>query len=193
MVRDIVAEAYQAGAEFGRLIDLAAVTGARYDQLARAEVQDLRGAGDTAAVMMPRSKKGKGEKAIPNYAVPIPAALADALRVAATDRPATDKLLLKPSGEPWSKSDHSRPFRRAARRAGQDPATVTLTAFRHSSIVRQLLAGVPIRLVAVKHDTSVAMIEKTYSAHIGDHADQMMRAVMLDTSRPAASVVPLRA
>ena len=71
VVRNIVAEAYQASAEFGRLVDLAAVTGARYDQLARAEVQDLRGTGDTAAVMIPRSKKGKGEKAIPNYSVPI--------------------------------------------------------------------------------------------------------------------------
>jgi hypothetical protein len=42
---------------------------------------------------------------------------------------------------------------------------------RHSSIVRQLLAGVPIRIVAVKHDSSVPMIERALS---GDHADDMV-------------------
>ena len=31
-------------------------------------------------------------------------------------------------------------------------------ALRHSSIVRQILAGVPIRVVAVNHDTSIAML-----------------------------------
>jgi hypothetical protein len=36
-------------------------------------------------------------------------------------------------------------------------------ALRHSSIVRQLLAGVPVRIVAAGHDTSVKMIEHTYS------------------------------
>ena len=39
---------------------------------------------------------------------------------------------------------------------------MTIYALRHSNIVRQLLAGVPIRVVAVNHDTSIVMIEKTY-------------------------------
>ena len=38
--------------------------------------------------------------------------------------------------------------------AGLDPHEVTIYALRHSSIVRQLLAGVPVRVVAVNHDTS---------------------------------------
>jgi hypothetical protein len=46
--------------------------------------------------------------------------------------------------------------------------------------VRQLLAGVPVRVVAVNHDTSVAMIERTYSRHIGDHADALARGAMID-------------
>jgi hypothetical protein len=54
-------------------------------------------------------------------------------------------------------------------------------ALRHSNIVRQLLAGVPVRVVAVNHDTSVAMLERTYSRHIGDHADALVRAALLDT------------
>ena len=56
-------------------------------------------------------------------------------------------------------------------RAGLDPAEVTIYALRHSSIVRQLLANTPIRVVATLHDTSVVMIERTYSKFITDHSD----------------------
>ena len=45
---------------------------------------------------------------------------------------------------------------------------------RHSSVVRQLIAGVPIRVVAVNHDTSIAMLEKTYSRYIGDHSNDLV-------------------
>jgi hypothetical protein len=72
------------------------------------------------------------------------------------------------------------PFRRVAERAGLDPAEVTLYALRHSNIVRQLLAGVPARVVATNHDTSIAMLERTYSRHIGDHADSLTRGALLD-------------
>ena len=102
-------------------------------------------------------------------------------------------MLVKPSGEPWKKSDHSRPFTWIARRAGLDPDEVTLYALRHSGIVRQLLAGVPIRVVAVNHDTSVVMIERTYSRYIGDHADALSRAALLDTMPATAeNTDPLR-
>ena len=75
-----------------------------------------------------------------------------------------------------------------------DPGEVTIYALRHSNIVRQILAGVPIRVVAVNHDTSVAMIERTYSRYIGDHSDQLARGVLLDTSAPpGGNVVPMRA
>jgi hypothetical protein len=103
-------------------------------------------------------------------------------------------LLVKPSGEPWKKSDHSRLFARAAKAARQDPEEVTMYALRHSSIVRQILAGVPIRVVAVNHDTSIAMLERTYSRHIGDHSDALARGALLDISSPAHGIVaPLRA
>jgi len=61
-----------------------------------------------------------------------------------------------------------------------DPAEVTLYALRHSSIVRQLLAGVPTRVVAATHDTSVAMLERTYSRCIGEHSDALTRVALLD-------------
>jgi hypothetical protein len=107
----------------------------------------------------------------------------------AADRPATAPLLTKPSGEPWKKSDHSRLFARATKAAGQDPEQVTMYALRHSSIVRQILAGVPIRVVAVNHDTSIAMLERTYSRYIGDHADALARAALLDVAEPVQGVV----
>ena len=68
---------------------------------------------------------------------------------------------------------------------------MTVYALRHSNIVRQLLANVPIRVVAVNHDTSVAMIEKTYSKYIGDHADSVVRPALLDLAAPTGNVVPL--
>ena len=63
------------------------------------------------------------------------------------DRP-TPPLLLKDDGEPWAKTNHRDPVRDAVRRAGLDPDKITIYALRHSSIVRQLLKGIPIRVVA---------------------------------------------
>jgi hypothetical protein len=61
-------------------------------------------------------------------------------------------------------------------------------ALRHSNIVRQLLGGVPIRIVAANHDTSVGMIERTYSKYIGDHSDALTRGALLDiTHAPGLS------
>ena len=48
-------------------------------------------------------------------------------------------------------------------------------ALRHSSIVRALVAGLPVRLVAAAHDTSVEMIEAHYSAHIIDATEDLHR------------------
>jgi hypothetical protein len=192
-IRRIVEEAYTIGPGFGLLIETLATTGARVvSQAARLEVQDVQGDRIDPRLMMPSSKKGRGLKKINRRPVPIPESLAVRLWQAGQHRAANAPLLIKPSGEPWRKSDHTRLFARAVQQAGLDPAEVTAYALRHSSIVRQLLANVPIRVVAVNHDTSVAMIEKTYSKHIGDHADAVTRPALLDLSPPAsANVVPL--
>ena len=107
----------------------------------------------------------------------------------ATDAP----LLTKPSGERWKQSDHSRLFRRLVLSAALDPSEVTLYALRHSSIVRDLLANVPVRVVATKHDTSIPMIERNYSKYIADHADILSRRAMLDpTTLSGDNVISLR-
>ncbi len=189
VVRQIIAAAQQQSVEFGLLIEVAAVTGARVSQLAQMEVQDLQADRDAPRLMMPTSRKGKGKKSVQRRPVPITPGLAAKLRVLTADGTATAPLLVKPSGASWKKSDHSRLFARAAEAAGQDPDQVTMYALRHSNIVRQLLAGVPIRVVAVNHDTSIAMLERTYSRHIGDHSDALARVALLDTADPAGSKV----
>ena len=65
-------------------------------------------------------------------------------------------------------------------KAGLDPNRQRRTRCGTVSITRQLLRGVPIRVVAASHDTSVPMIEKSYSATIGDHSDALYRNALLD-------------
>ena len=120
--------------------------------------------------------------------MPITVALASVLKQEVAGRPSDVPLLLRANGERWGhgRSRHHRNDMRAVvEAAGLDPDIVTLYALRHSSIVRQLLANVPIRIVATLHDTSVNMIERTYSRHIAEHTDALARRALLDTARPA--------
>jgi hypothetical protein len=43
----------------------------------------------------------------------------------------------------------------------------------------------PTRVVRAQHDTSVPMLERTYSQHILDHSDTVARRGLLDTAQPA--------
>jgi integrase len=182
-VRELIAAARVHSVQFGYLVEVAATTGARVSQLSRLEVQDLQSDRSDPRLMMPTSRKGKGSKKVMRRPVPIPVRLAARLREAAGDRSPNAPLLVKPSGAPWKKSDHSRLFSRIVKRVDLDPREVTIYALRHSNIVRQILAGVPIRVVAVNHDTSIAMLERTYSRHIGDHSDALARGALLDTGQ----------
>ena len=81
-----------------------------------------------------------------------------------------------------------------AARAANLPDGATIYCLRHTAITRALLAGVPVRLVASSFDTSVAMIEKTYSKYIADHGDEQMRRALLDVAAvdTADNVVALK-
>jgi integrase len=172
-VRHLVGAAYQVGPEFGLWVELHAVTGSRTSQLERLTVGDLQSSGSGPRLLMPSSKKGRRRR-IERRPVPIPPRLARVLGQAAADRAPHEPLLPPPGG----KSALHNTFKRAVAAAGL--ADVTIYALRHSSIVRMLLAGTPIRVVAVHHDTSTGMIEKNYSRHIGDHSDVMVRRTLLD-------------
>ena len=166
-VRRVVEAAYEINPEFGLLIEVAAVTGARYSQLARIKVRDLQ----ARRVMIPTSPKGRGVKNKTHTAVPLTPSLAIKLQQIAAGRTLEALLLVKPNGTAWKPKDQWQRFRVTAERAGLDPDRVTMYALRHSSITRQLLAGVARDLVADRHDTSVAMIEATYGAYISEHGE----------------------
>ena len=141
--------------------------------------------------MMPSSRKGRGQKKIERRPVPIPASLAALLTQQAKERPLDAPLLTRADGSGWghsSRARHRDAFRAVVAAAELDPDEVTLYALRHSSIVRQLIANVPIRIVAALHDTSVGMIECTYSKHIAEHSDAQARRGLLDlSSAPVAA------
>jgi hypothetical protein len=77
---------------------------------------------------------------------------------------------------------------------GAKPDEVTFYCLRHSSIVRQLLRNVPIRIVAAHHDNSVIQIEKSYSRFISNVSDSLVRGALIDLNVPpdGGKVVPLR-
>jgi integrase len=195
-VRRIVAAAYDHDRALGLMVEVAAVTGGRLSQLARLEVGDLQADGTEPRLLMPLSAKGRRrDKRHERRPVPISSALAAVLKREAAGRPSDAPLLLRDNGERWGhgrRRHHRNDFRAVVEATGLDPNQVTLYALRHSSIVRQLLANVPIRIVATLHDTSVKMIERTYSRHIAEHTDALARKALLQIEPlTAANVVTL--
>jgi integrase len=183
----IVAAAYAVDPAFGMYAELLACVGTRPSQAAKLEVADLQADRPDPRLMMPTSRKGRRRRQ-ERKPVPITPDLAAKLRQAAGDRAPTAPLLVRSNGQPWQpeRSDHSRLFAQAAERAGVE---CTLYALRHSSIVRSLLAGTPTRVTAAMHDTSVIMLERTYSQYILDHSDAVARRGLLDLAQPAVGNV----
>lgn len=147
---------------------------------------------------MPRSAKGGGRlrvaRKVERINVPITVGLAARLRAAAADRPTRAPLLLWRDDRGWG-NDPSANYRADMRaivaEAGLDPGVVTAYAFRHSSICRQLLANVPVRVVASVHDTaslkSRPTIRNTYpSTAINCRAGRCCNS----TLRPATTSSP---
>ena len=125
-----------------------------------------------------------------------------ALRPALVGRKGTDLLFLRPhwhtgstrkpieeSRAPWLfASELTRPWAKMRELAGLYSSIVPY-ALRHSSIVRGLRAGLPVRLVAALHDTSTIMIERHYSAFIVDAMDELAaKAIVPLTSAPVSRI-----
>jgi site-specific recombinase XerD len=75
---------------------------------------------------------------------------------------AADLIFTMENGQPWKKSDQTRPFKRALVAAGL-PSDGSMYALRHSYISTAIEGGAPLNLIAENCGTSVRMIEKTYS------------------------------
>jgi integrase len=175
-----------------RTIIVLAATGARFSQAARLRVGDVQQ--DKSRILMPTSRKGRGTKAA---ATPVPVGkdVMTALLPAITGRASNEPLLLrwnykqadgsirwaKAGRGPWGAAYELLPFWNEIRKAAELDAAVVPYALRHSSIVRGIRQGLPLRLVAALHDTSVEMIERHYGRWIADGLDDLA----------AAAVVPL--
>jgi len=190
-VQRVVAAAYDVSPAFGLYVQVHAEVGARSSQLARLVVGDL----ERNRLMVPASHKGRGERKTDRTPVPLTAGLLARLKAAAAGRPASAPLLTRANGTAWRPeiADHRDPFERAAR-AAKLPAGTTAYSLRHSSIARALLRGLPAKIVADWHDTSVGQIEAHYGRFIKHHYDELVRGALLDTTpaSPAGKVVTLR-
>nr|WP_283938302.1 tyrosine-type recombinase/integrase [Sphingomonas brevis] len=189
-----------------RLSLLMAATGARFAQLRRLTVGDVQAA--RLRIMVPASRKGRVGSA-QRAAVPVPVGqdVIDALLPITKGRKASEPLLERwrhvqvkgqlwerESRGPWqSAAEMSRPFR-AAVQAAKLGSAISAYSFRHSSIVRALKEGLPVRLVAQLHDTSVAMIERNYTRFMADALEDLARrAVVPMAAQPTGeNVVPIR-
>jgi Phage integrase family len=187
--RDVVSASYAISDEFGIYVEVHAATGARTSQIALLDVGDLH-AGKEPKLMVPSSLKGKNRRTRTRKPMPITTGLAQRLKAAA-GRDVGEPLLLNAEGERWSARGHRRLFIEAAK-AARLPDGASMYCLRHTAITRALLANVPVRLVASTFDTSIEMIEKTYSKFIADHGDAQMRRALFDVDAPAAgNVVPM--
>jgi integrase len=189
--RDVVSASYAISDELGIYVEVHDATGARSGQIALLNVEDLQ-LGAKPLLMVPSSLKGKNRRTRTRKPMPITVSLAMRLKQAAAGRAASEPLLLF-KGKRWKNSgEHRRPFAEAAKAAGL-PEGATAYCLRHSAITRALLAGVPVRLVASSFDTSIQMIERTYSKFIANHGDDQMREALCKVGAPAGNVVALLA
>jgi integrase len=179
--RALIAAAMAVEAHFGRFVLALAATGLRGSQVARLRVRDVQG-GEKPRLFVPPSLKGRSTK--PRRPIPVPIDAATLAALLPTTRDATgqprdpDALLLTThEGLPWSTSLLPRLWRRALSLADLR-SDILPYDLRHTSIVRQLLASVPIRLVAQAHDTSVAMIERHYARFISADAEDVLRGTL---------------
>jgi integrase len=186
-VREVIAACYALDPNLGLFTETAAETGARPSQISRLAVGDLQNGG-APRLMMPSKRKGRGRKAS-KHPVPISPQLAAKLK---SDREPDAPLLARADGRRWQETDlgdYANLFERVVARLG---LSVSFYSLRHSAITRSILLGVPLRVVAATTDTSVSMIERTYSSYLGHFADEVARRGLLAPASTSAEVVTLK-
>ncbi|MDB5541385.1 MAG: integrase family protein [Devosia sp.] len=174
-----------------RLLAVLAATGARLSQVARIRVRDFQP--DKTRLFVPVARKGRGHMGkLTHTPVALGADVVSILEPVVKGRPAAALLLerwrhvQKPGGIEWKRagrgpwqasSELSRDWKEIRTMVGL-PAIVPYS-LRHTSIVRGIRAGLPLKHVADLHNTSVAMIERHYGRWLAsDLEDLAARAVI---------------
>ncbi|KAB2763072.1 tyrosine-type recombinase/integrase [Brucella anthropi] len=193
-----------------RLVLVLAATGMRFSQIRRIQVGDVQP--EQSRLMIPTSRKGRGQKRATHIGVKVGGDVIESLRPAIAGRRPADPLLerwkhrqerpaegakpvwVRDKRGTWnSPAELARPWISIIERAGL-PADTVPYALRHSSIVRGLRAALPVRLVAQLHDTSDKMIERHYASAIVNALDDLAALAvvpLVDTER--GKVVRLKA
>jgi integrase len=188
-VRKVIDAAFTVDPDLGALTLVLGATGARFSQAARITVGDVQPS--AGRIMVPTSAKGRGTKARSHVAFPVGSDVIDRLKPLLSGRAGNEVLLLRWVHEQtgptewkrvgraqWAASSYMlRGWAKALKEAGVAP--VEPLALRHSSIVRMLREGLPTRLVASLHDTSVPMIERNYAFYIADALDEIARRAIV--------------
>jgi len=182
-INRIISESYIENDDFGALIHVLAETGTRESQALKLFPHDLRD--DTTEqprLMMWCSSKG-GDRDPEQRSVSISTRLAKMLRQRANargaNRPLFDRI--------WNLSAG---FRVVLERLNLD-LSLTPYTLRHSSIIRQIRAGTPLRMIAFVHDTSVVEIERTYARYLNTASDDLIRKGLLAEPQRAGNVIKL--
>lgn len=179
----VVRECYVEDADFGALIEVLAVTGTRESQALKLWPHDIRAEdAEKPRVMIWCSHKGK-DRDPEQRSVSITPALAKMLRKRAEARGAKQPLF----DRIWNMSAR---FRLVLERLDLD-LTLTPYTLRHSSIIRQIRANTPLRMIAFTHDTSVQEIERTYARYLDDVSDDLTRRGMLSNREVQDNVIQL--
>lgn len=203
-VTAFVRASYAHDGALGLYVDVLATTGCRPSQASRLLVSDLIADPKKPRLRMPRSGKGGSKDRVARkakrYNVAITSALALKLKAAAKGRAPDALLLTQADGTSWGERPSAN-YRyvvpdiiKALKLDDIRPDVKTsLYALRHSSIVRRLLRGDPLRVIAGAYDTSAHEIERHYSAYLNEteHADDINRRGLLDCDEPIDNVIAL--
>lgn len=165
-VRQLIAKAAAFDRAFANLIEAGYLTGARLGELTALNVKDFDA--KRALLVIQQGKTGARVVSLSAESV------AFFRRIAANRLPEAP-LLPRADGSRWGKSEHFRPFRRAAEDAAL-PQSASFYALRHSHISRAIEAGMPLSLLAENCGTSLGMIQHNYAKVLASTRSEFVEA-----------------
>jgi integrase len=170
--------------EFRPLVEAALLSGCRYGELCRLQVQDLNV--DAGALSIRKSKSGKPRTV---YLTPEGVQLFQTLAVGRTGR---DLLMRHKDGRAWGRSEQHRPMMEACERAKIVPH-YTFHELRHTYASLLARAGVPMKVISdsLGHSTT-AMTEKHYAFLAPSHVADTIRKHLPKFGLKKSNVVGLR-